>query len=110
MVASTGLAWPTTRIGLATTIDDDGEVEFEPLLGPLHGERLPPYHRLDLRLSRTAVWRGVDVLLFVDAQNVYHRRNIAGYDVSIDEDQGVLVRRPELGAGILPSFGIRFEF
>ncbi len=81
-----------------------------PVLGPLYDERLPDYHRLDLRASRA--WRTKAGLLtfYLDIQNVYDRGNIGGFDFEIDEEEGTIVRRAEEWAGFLPSGGIRLEF
>ena len=64
--------------------DDEGEVVYVPVLGPLNSERLSDYHRLDLRASRQ--WRlpGKLVTFFIDVQNVYDRANLAGFEVPGD--------------------------
>jgi hypothetical protein len=100
--------WPTTAV-FVDRIEEDGEVELVPRLGRLNGERLPPYHRLDLRASRRASWRGFDLLFFVDVQNLYDRRNVAGYDLALDEDSGLVERAPEQWPGLLASVGLRLE-
>jgi outer membrane receptor protein involved in Fe transport len=102
--------WPTTPLDVEIEEDDEGEFEFAPVLGQLNSERLPEYHRMDLRASRQwNIGRGV-LGLYVDIQNVYDRDNLAGFDVEIDDDQGVVVFEPEYWAGILPSLGVTYEF
>jgi hypothetical protein len=108
--------WPTTSLTLREEFEEpeddeeEGEIVFVPELGPLFGERLPDYHRLDIRASRE--WRtGFGRVVFLlDIQNVYDRGNIAGFDFDIDEDEGTLDPRPEEWAGFLPSIGVRIEF
>ena len=102
--------WPTTPLSLGQEIDEDGEVVFVPELGPLYSERLPDYHRLDLRVRR--IWRPGDktLTLFVDVQNVYDRGNLAGFDVQVDDETGSVELEREDWAGIVPSIGITFEF
>lgn len=101
-------------------IDDGGEgpqpaFEPVPVFGPLNAERLPDYHRLDLRLSRQWKLGKGRVSLFFDFQNLYNRKNIAGQDVELEfgvgEDGSVsLIPVEERWGGFLPSVGIEWEF
>ena len=102
--------WPTTPLSLQEIVDDDGEVEFVPVLGPLNSERLSSYHRLDLRASRRWRFRSASLDFFVDVQNVYDRKNVAGFDIEIDDEQGSIDATAETWPGILPSAGVRVEF
>jgi len=107
--------WPTTRILL---VEEDPEGPEEPedgpglrfALGPLYGERLSSYHRLDLRASRTWSLSRSELTFFLDVQNVYDRRNPSGFDAEIDDETGTLVLSREGWPGILPSVGVRWEF
>ncbi len=102
--------WPTTPIRLEEVEDDLGESTFVPVLGPLNSERLPVYHRLDLRLVRS--WRvgGGELVAFLDLQNVYDRRNVGGFDFQIDDQRGTLGFELEEWPGFVPSAGLRYEF
>lgn len=102
--------WPTSPIGLQAVADDEGETVFEPVLGPVNSERLSPYHRLDLRVSRHWRREKFDFTVFADVQNAYNRKNQAGFDIGIDAEAGELVVLEEEWAGILPSLGIAIEF
>ncbi|HYN21151.1 MAG TPA: TonB-dependent receptor [Thermoanaerobaculia bacterium] len=102
--------WPTTPLAVQGIEDEEGEVEFVPVLGRLNSVRLPDYHRLDLRASRRWQVRSVAVDFFVDVQNVYNRRNRSGFDYEIDDEEGRLVVNTEEWPGFLPSAGISFEF
>jgi len=102
--------WPTTPIALETGTDEEGEPEFLPVLGPINSERLPDYHRLDLRLSRSWEVSIGSLRFFVDVQNVYDRENVAGYDLEIDEDEGAIVFDEESWPGFFASLGIIWEF
>jgi hypothetical protein len=102
--------WPTTPVSLVTGQDEEGEPESAAVLGPLYSERLPVYHRLDLRASREWRLRSGRLQLFADLQNVYNRRNIAGFDVTLDEETGELLQEPEAWPGIFPSLGLSWEF
>ncbi len=102
--------WPTTDLTLGQEIDDDGDVVFVPVLGPLYAERLPDYHRLDLRAGRDWQTRYGRLTFYLDVQNVYDRGNVGGFDFEIDEETGTLIRRSEEWAGFLPSVGVRLDF
>jgi outer membrane receptor protein involved in Fe transport len=77
-------------------------------LGELASRRFPPYHRLDLRLSRRWHSRWGAFTLFVDVQNVYNRHNLAGFDVTV-EDDGMLGFDGEHWPGIVPSLGLAWR-
>jgi outer membrane receptor protein involved in Fe transport len=104
--------WPTTPVEpLPVTDPDDPESESVALatFGPLRSERLPVYHRLDLRASRAWELPAGRLTFFADIQNAYDRRNQAGFDVSFD-DQGALELADESWPGIFPSAGLAWEF
>ena len=102
--------WPTTPLGLGEEIDEDGQTVFVPLPAARFSARLSDYHRLDLRATRLWNLRAGTLVLFIDVQNVYDRGNIAGFDFSIDQEEGTLTPNAEEWAGILPSVGVSFEF
>jgi hypothetical protein len=103
--------WPTTPVTArrVTDPDDPEEPRFAAVFGPLNSERFPPYHRLDLRASRRWELRAGRMTFFVDVQNLYDRRNLAGYSVQLDEDTGALSLEKQYWAGIFPSLGIAWE-
>lgn len=115
--------WPTTAVGGRLEVDDEGEAEPVLVFGPIRGERLSDYHRLDLRASRRWQLKRCEVSFFLDVQNVYDRRNLAGFDVEFEfletddgdlvlgnDGQPIVVPVEEHWGGILPSFGIDFKF
>jgi hypothetical protein len=88
--------------------EDDGPAAPVAVFGPLNSRRLPDYHRLDLRFSRRwqRSWGGV--LLYLDVQNVYDRENASGFDVSFDDEEGLVVE-DETWPGLFPSVGVVLE-
>jgi hypothetical protein len=106
--------WPTTRLTARTVPAADGSPTFEAVLGPLNGERLPAYHRLDLRVSRAWNLRLGRLDTYVDLQNLYDRDNVRGFDdftFDLTAAGDVRVRSRTLSWGeFLPSFGIRWQF
>ena len=97
--------WRVTPVQLETV-----EGEPVPVAGPLNSEQLPDYHRLDLRLSRRWPLKSGSLTAFVDVQNVYDRKNTAGFDLELDRDTGEIIRSSERWPGIFPSIGITWEF
>ena len=97
--------WPTTAL---TTAEIDGVVET--VLGPRNGERLPNYHRLDARVSRKWPTRSGSLTVFGDVQNVYGRRNVAGFNLEVDEATGAVIRKEERWPGFFATVGISLEF
>jgi hypothetical protein len=75
-------------------------------LSRVNAERLPAYFRLDLRADRRFRFRGNDLLLFIGAQNVTNRRNIAavGWNRALNE--------PRNGEqlGLFPLIGLDWRF
>ena len=88
----------------------DHELVPHPELGALNSARLPDYHRLDLRLSREWRLERGRLSIFFDAQNVYDRENVAGYDLELDDEESALVKVAEPWPGFLASAGISWEF
>ncbi len=102
--------WPTTPLGLEAVVDEEGEITYVPVLGAPYSERLPDYHRLDLRASRRWERAHGTFVLYLDVQNVYDRQNAAGFDFEIDEEAGTVNPDPEHWPGFLPSLGVSYEF
>lgn len=51
---------------------------------PYNTERFPNYHRLDLMLARRFIFNKVNLVVFLDVQNVYNRDNIWDYSYTKD--------------------------
>ena len=105
--------WPTTRVSGQVVSDPRGSTHIEPVLGPFNGERLPDYHRLDLRLSRAWTLKLGRLDTYLDLQNLYDRQNVRGFEdfgFGLGTDGGVRVDSRKLSwGGFLPSFGIRWQ-
>jgi hypothetical protein len=102
--------WPTTPVTARLVADpeDPEELELVPVFGALNSERLPVYHRLDLRASRSRDLPSGRWTTFVEIRNVYDRRNARGYDLDLGESG--LVLRQENWLGIVPSLGVLWSF
>ena len=70
------------------------------------GPRLPDFHALDLRVDRRWSWRSVQLVTYLDVQNVYNRQNVSQY--TWDDRKQAVTTDEQLG--ILPTIGINLEF
>ena len=99
--------WPTTAVRVGAY--GDGLVP-----GPLRGERLPAYHRLDLRLGHTWEPPVGSVSAWIDLVNVYDRDNVRGYgNFAVTQDAAgrpVASREMVAWRGFLPTAGLRWSF
>ncbi|HYK06076.1 MAG TPA: TonB-dependent receptor [Thermoanaerobaculia bacterium] len=97
--------WPTTPVSAHLV---DGRVVSEP--GPRGAARLPAYHRVDIRVSRSSG----PLSLFLEVLNVLDHTNVTridGFDFTIAQDGAVsALPREESVLGILPSFGVTWRF
>lgn len=97
--------WPTTALIAAGT---DGSAT--PVIGPRNAERLPNYHRLDARVSRKWPVRFGSLTVFGDVQNLYGKRNVAGFDLEVDDATGDVFLKKERWPGFFASVGFSLEF
>jgi hypothetical protein len=96
--------WPTTPLAEAET---EG---VAPTIGPRNSGRLSNYHRLDARVSRKWPIRSGTLTAFGDIQNVYGRRNVAGFDLEMDDETGEFFLKKERWPGFFASVGFTLEF
>ena len=105
--------WPATeqRLDLVTLIN--GSRALRTSWGPLNAERLPAYHRMDLRVSRRIPLARGRLSVFLDVFNVYDRHNAVAYryDARLTTSGALTVARTvEAPIGILPTLGARWDF
>lgn len=105
--------WPATTWSYEVQPLDDGWNYWTRTFGPVRGARLPAYHRLDVRVSRSLRIRDNTLDAFLDLFNVYDRLNLASFDYEGSYQQGrltVLRRTGQELLPFLPTFGLRYEF
>jgi hypothetical protein len=105
--------WPVTPETLKIDVLPNGRIVTTRLFGAWYSERLPSYHRLDLRVTRRFPARRGGWSVFLDVFNAYDRANATGYGNGIRSSNGrdfVVVREPHDQLGLLPSLGARWEF
>jgi hypothetical protein len=88
-------------------LDENGNpvTYYRPVYGEINSERLPMYHRLDVRADYD-VKRNRTIKLYMEIINVYNHENVSGYDWNADYTE----RKTSAQLGILPSVGITIEF
>ncbi len=91
---------PNTPI-IGTSTYPDGRVQ--PLYGGLNSERLPAYHRLDLRGDFILSPR---FRVYGEVINAYARKNVSGYSYSADYSSRKIVTQ----LPFLVSFGVLYRF
>jgi hypothetical protein len=79
----------------------DGRVR--PIYGSINSERVPNYHRLDLRVDYKY---SKSLTMYGELINAYARKNVAGYSYSPDYK----TRESIYQLPILPSFGVQYNF
>ena len=92
---------PTTPF--ITSGPDAGQLDFSRYND---GPRLPTFHALDIRIDRRWSFRGWQLDLYLDVQNVYGRKNVSQivWNPRIDGPE------PNESIGVLPSIGVNIEF
>lgn len=103
--------WPVTDLNYARVTLTNGSRVTVRSFGPTLGSRLPAYHRLDLRASRTIATRHGVLKVFVDVFNAYDHQNLIAYDYSTSVTGGVLTvrKQPRDMLPILPTAGFSWE-
>ena len=104
--------WPTTESSFRVEPGVGGRPLVVPFVGPAYGQRLPDYHRLDLRVSRRIPTARGELRLHLDVFNAYDRENLLGYLSRPLWRGGQLevVREPRAQLPLLPSVGATWEF
>jgi len=106
---SGGRYTPVVGSKIATFTNADGEVfpYKAPISGKFNSERLPFYHRLDVRIDYDYLKKESYTLsLFAEIINLYNRENVADYSWNEDYTERETIAQ----LGIIPSLGVRLEW
>jgi hypothetical protein len=92
------------RAGVRTTI---GEAE---IIMPvtLYNYRLPPYHRLDIVITKKTTFFGLKGSWYIQIYNIYSRKNVWYREFDADKNPTEVTDITLLP--MIPTFGIDFEF
>ncbi len=93
---------PYTPI-VGSAADPDIEGRYQPVYGDINSERMPDYHRLDIRLSRSFSEK---TTAYVELINAYGHKNVNGYEYNADYSD----RDPVYQLPMLISFGVTASF
>ena len=99
---------PYTPVEGATLETDprNGESIYIPNYAETNSGRLPPYHRLDLKISKAFRFENWQMSVFLELLNAYNRRNLLSFSYSDDyKEQDEIYQFP-----IIPYLGITTEF
>lgn len=109
-----GLKWqyrtgnPYTPVAGATEATDprNGEPIYLPIYAATNSDRLPPYHRLDVKLSKAFQFSRWEMSLFLELLNAYNRKNLLDFSYNDDyTEKDEIYQFP-----IIPYLGITTEF
>ena len=79
---------------------------YIPIYGETNSERFPPYHRLDLRVSKTFRFSSWELGIFLELLNTYNRKNLLDYQYNSNyTDKTPIYQFP-----IIPYVGITAAF
>jgi hypothetical protein len=79
---------------------------WEGVPGGKNSERLPGYHRLDLRLDRKFHFKGLAMAGYLEVFNLYAHKNVGGYNWNRDYSS----EEPYYQLPFLPTAGLSWEF
>ncbi len=100
---------PYTPVESAKRVPDprlNGKWIYLPEYGETNSARLPPYHRLDLRVSKSFRFNSWGFGIFLELLNAYNRKNLLDYQYEEDySDKNAINQLP-----IIPYLGITAEF
>ncbi len=106
--------WPVTGVEAAQVVNPDGSTSIQPILGPRNALRYPPYHRMDLRVTRRFHPAVGTLAIHLDVTNLYGRHNVCcvqGFDYLPRTDGTVRVERKEgFWLRQLPILGLTWDF
>lgn len=98
-----GTGLPTTPIITDKDSPNYGRQDFTRFN---EGERLPIFHQLDVRVDKRWNFSGIQLVTYIDIQNLYSRKNVSAVRWNAQKQ---IVEKNE-SIGLLPSIGVNVEF
>ena len=106
--------WPTTGLTAELESAPNGEPVVRPMVGPRNAERLPSYHRVDVRASKRIPTRVGAFTLTLEVLNLTARKNVCcieDFAFVVGEDGSVAVEpQRRYWAPIIPSIAVGWSF
>ena len=79
---------------------------YRPIYGDVNSERVPPFHRLDIRINKSFIFDHWEMGIYLELLNAYNRKNVLTVDYNYDySEQDVVNQLP-----LIPYLGITAEF
>ena len=105
---------PYTEMWYEQITTSNGGLVWQKQFGEINAKRLPPYHSLDLRLTRKHAFRRWTLNWYVQILNLYNRQNVHEYSFTkITDNAGNILgyeRNEEHLLPFLPAVGVSAEF
>ncbi len=102
----TGNPYTPVLDAILQTDPRNGESIYIPIYAETNSGRLPPYHRLDMKLSKAFRFKSWEMSLFLELLNAYNRKNLLEFSYSDDyTEKNEIYQFP-----IIPYLGITTEF
>jgi outer membrane receptor protein involved in Fe transport len=108
--------WPATEEIFYAGQTARGDYYSMSKFGELYAERMPAYHRMDVRISRRFPIGRSQLSIFLDVFNIYDRENTLALNTNVNwhwtgNRARIVTTRGAHGLiGILPTVGARWEF
>jgi hypothetical protein len=110
--------WPFTEqlLDVEVGLNEDGSEQVDVIrrgFGDYNDGRLPAYHRLDVRVTRSFDLRRSRLEVYLDVFNAYNRTNLRGYHWNLRGSSGRYTAQRSTGEEqlpILPTIGLRWVF
>lgn len=90
-----------------TALNNNGSWEWQS--EKIHSAHLPPYKRIDVRISKDFNFSNSSLNVFIDVSNVFNFKNIQGYEYKTPGFTQPSAEEVPLWP-IIPSLGLRYQF
>ena len=85
---------------------DTGRPQYTPVFGETNSARVPPFHRLDIRISKSFIYQRWRWGIFLELLNAYNRKNV----LDVDYNRTYTEERNVYQLPIVPYLGLTVEF
>jgi hypothetical protein len=105
---------PYTDAWYEKALSEDGKnYVWQKMYGTVNGKRYPPYHSLDVRLTKKLHFKRWEMILYLQILNLYNRANVHEYSFEkVTDDEGNISyeRVEEHFLPVLPALGVSAQF
>ena len=83
-----------------------GLPRYAPIYGPTNSARVSPFHRLDLRISKSFIYQHWRWGFFLELFNAYNRKNV----LDVDYNRNYTEQRSVYQLPLIPYLGLTVAF